>query len=333
MITNVLPETAKSRAVGGRRRSRHVATVALALTLPLALALAAAVAVPRFLHQAAPATHASTGVWPAQGQGAYVLGNGDPAVSPNQKPVPIASVAKVMTAYLVLQKHPLHDGDDGVIFTVEPTDVADTAARRGAGQSVVNVAAGEQLSERDALMAILLPSANNVAVLVARELDGSVAEFVDEMNETARELGMTQTMYTDPSGYDPGTVSTALDQLRLAQVVAKDAPLTAMMATPSYAIPVAGEMTNTDSLLGHDGFVGMKTGSDDAAGGCFMFRAERSTANGNVVLIGVVLGQRGPNLVDAGLQAAVQLADSVAPLSDDPDSPGVQRRVGRPPRR
>ncbi|WP_022881331.1 D-alanyl-D-alanine carboxypeptidase family protein [Gryllotalpicola ginsengisoli] len=314
-----------SRPDGNRRRSARLPRGPLALALVLALAVAAAVTVPRLLTHDAPTTYASTNGWPAEGQGAYVIGNGEPAASPDQKPVPIASVAKVMTAYLVLQKHPLQDGDDGVTFTVEQGDVADTAARRSAGQSVVAVAAGERLSERDALMAILLPSANNVAVLVARELDGSVDAFVEEMNETAQELGMTQTTYTDPSGYDPGTVSTALDQLRLAQVVAKDATLSAMMATRSYTIPVAGEITNTDSLLGHDGFVGMKTGSDEAAGGCFMFRAERDTANGTVTLIGVVLGQRGSSLIGAGLQAAQQLADDVAPIAEASDAPATGR--------
>jgi D-alanyl-D-alanine carboxypeptidase (penicillin-binding protein 5/6) len=72
-------------------------------------------------------------------------------------------------------------------------------------------------------------------------------------------------------------------------------------------------VTNTNSLLGQDGFVGMKTGSDDAAGGCFMFRSERHTGGGTVTLLGVVLGQQGHNLISAGLYAAKQLADRVAP--------------------
>src|SRR5204862_5283623 len=131
-------------------------------------------------------------------------------------------------------------------------------------QSIVDVRAGEQLAEREALMAILLPSANNVAVLVARQDAGSVASFVAEMNRAARALGMSHTTYTDPSGYDDGTVSTALDQLRLAQVAAEDETLAAMMATRTYGLPVAGEVTNTNKLLGPDGFVGMKPGSDEA---------------------------------------------------------------------
>jgi D-alanyl-D-alanine carboxypeptidase (penicillin-binding protein 5/6) len=216
-------------------------------------------------------------------------------------------VAKVMTAYLVLEHHPLGGGDEGPSFVVGDDDVADTEHRRRDGESIVAVRAGERLTEREALMAILLPSANNVAVLVARQVSGSVGAFVAEMNRTAQALGMSQTTYTDPSGYDDGTVSTALDQLRLARVVARDETLAAMMATQSYRLPVAGDVTNTNTLLGRDGFVGMKTGSDRAAGGCFMFRAVVDTDSGTETLIGVVLGQRGHRLIDAGLAAARHL--------------------------
>jgi serine-type D-Ala-D-Ala carboxypeptidase (penicillin-binding protein 5/6) len=264
----------------------------------------------------------STDGWPLRGQGAYVLGDGRPAVSPHQRPVPIASVAKVMTAYVVLEHYPLRAGESGRRFVVGQRDVVETERRRRGGESVVAVRAGEQLTERDALMAILLPSANNVAVLVARQVSGSVASFVAEMNRTARELGMSRTTYTDPSGYDDGTVSTALDQLRLARVVAKDETLAAMMATRTYSLPVAGQVTNTNALLGHDGFVGMKTGSDQAAGGCLMFRAVWPTASGNRSVIGVVLGQRGGNLLAAGLQAAKQLVDRLAPSAARPGQPG-----------
>ena len=65
------------------------------------------------------------------------------------------------------------------------------------------------------VVALLLPSANNVAVMLARYVSGSTGAFVDEMNATAASLGMTGTRYTDPSGYEPTTVSTAVDQLRL----------------------------------------------------------------------------------------------------------------------
>jgi D-alanyl-D-alanine carboxypeptidase (penicillin-binding protein 5/6) len=274
-------------------------------------------------------SYLSTDGWPLRGQGAYVLGNGRPAVSPHQQPVPIASVAKVMTAYLVLKHHALRADDSGPRFVVGQDDVVDTENRRREGQSTVAVRAGEQLTEREALMAILLPSANNIAVLVARQVSGSVASFVAEMNRTARALGMSHTTYTDPSGYGDGTVSTALDQLRLAQVVASDETLAAMMATRSYWLPVAGEVTNTNALVGQDGFVGMKTGSDEAAGGCLMFRAVWPTESGNRSLIGVVLGQHGDNLITAGLYAAKQLVDRLAPNAAPPETSSRSGTAGR----
>jgi serine-type D-Ala-D-Ala carboxypeptidase (penicillin-binding protein 5/6) len=299
----------------GRRRRRVLLGVLLALVLA-----ATAFAAGRHLlnHNDKDRAYLSTDGWPQRGQGAYVLGNGRPAVSPHEQPVPIASLAKVMTAYLVLKHYPLQGADDGRRFTVSQSDVMDTERRHREDQSIVDVRAGEQLTERDALMAILLPSANNIAVLVARQVDGSVASFVAEMNATAHALGMSHTTYTDPSGFDEHTVSTALDQLRLAQVVADNDTLAAMMATRSYSLPVAGKVTNTNALVGQDGFVGMKTGSDDAAGGCFMFRSWRHLGTGNVPLTGVVLGQQGHNLITAGLYAAKQLVDRLAPTAATP---------------
>lgn len=302
----------------GRRRALLVAV--------LALLAATAFAAPRHLLNAKDRSYLSSDGWPLRGQGAYLLGNGRPAVSPHEQPVPIASVAKVMTAYLVLKHYPLRAGDSGRRFVVGQDDVEDTETRRREGQSVVDVRAGERLTEREALMAILLPSANNVATLVARQVSGSVDSFVADMNRTARALGMSHTTYTDPSGYDDGTVSTARDQLRLAQVVAKDGTLAAMMATRRYGLPVAGEVTNTNALLGHDGFVGMKTGSDAAAGGCLMFRAVWRTESGNVTLIGVVLGQRGDNLITAGLYAAKQLVGRLAPNAAPPETSSMSPR-------
>ena len=300
------------------RRARPGSRAMIAFVVALLLALAAFAAARQLLNDDKDRAYLSTDGWPARGQGAYVFGDARPAVSPHQRPVPIASLAKVMTAYLVLEHHPLHGTDDGRRFVVSRNDVADTETRRREDQSVVEVRAGEHLTERDVLMAILLPSANNIAALAARQVDGSVPSFVAEMNRTAHALGMSHTTYTDPSGFDSGTVSTAFDQLRLAQKVADNDTLTAMMATRTYTLPVTGTVRNTNELIGKDGFVGMKTGSDDAAGGCFMFRSWRHTDDGNAPLTGVVLGQQGHNLITAGLYAAKQLVDRVEPTAATP---------------
>jgi D-alanyl-D-alanine carboxypeptidase (penicillin-binding protein 5/6) len=124
------------------------------------------------------------------------------------------------------------------------------------------------------------------------------------MNETARSLGMTHTRYTDPSGYDDSTVSTAADQLRIVERAMRVPVFARIVATPSATLPVAGLVRNTDALLGYDGFVGVKTGSTAAAGGCFAFRAERWVRGKRLTITGVVLGQPGDDLIAAGLAAA-----------------------------
>jgi D-alanyl-D-alanine carboxypeptidase (penicillin-binding protein 5/6) len=260
------------------------------------------------LGEALPST-----VWPAQGQAAFVqTGQWQIQASPNQHAAAIASVAKVMTAYLVLRDHPLRPGQDGPTITLTEADVADTDRRRPQQESVVSIAAGEQLTELEALEALLLPSANNIAAVLARWDAGSAGRFVARMNATARSLGMTHTGYTDPSGYDDATVSTAADQVRIVDRAMRLPVFASIVATPSANLPVAGTVHNTNTLLGHNGFVGVKTGSTAAAGGCFAFRAIRWIDGKRTTITGVVLGQPGHNQIAAGLAAADDMVDRIA---------------------
>jgi D-alanyl-D-alanine carboxypeptidase (penicillin-binding protein 5/6) len=251
-------------------------------------------------------------VWPADGQAAVQIGQARVQAGPNQHAAPIASVAKVLTAYLVLRDHPLGLGRDGPTITLTDADVADTDRRRGQGESVVSIAAGERLTERQALQALLLPSANNIAAVLARWDAGSEERFVVRMNATARSLGMNQTRYTDPSGYDDATVSTAADQVRLVDRAMRLPVFASIVATPSATLPVAGTVHNTNTLLGHDGFVGVKTGSDDAAGGCFAFRAIRWIDGKRSTITGVVLGQPDHDGIAAALAAADVMVDRIS---------------------
>jgi D-alanyl-D-alanine carboxypeptidase (penicillin-binding protein 5/6) len=219
----------------------------------------------------------------------------------------------VMTAYLVLRDHPLGPGEEGPTIVLTGDDVADTERRRGQEESVVSVADGELLTERQALQAMLIPSANNIAAVLARWDAGSTDRFVSRMNATARSLGMTRTRYTDPSGYDDATVSTAADQVRIVARALRLPAFASIVAMPTATIPVAGTVQNTNTLLGRDGFVGVKTGSDHAAGGCFAFRAIRFLDGKRTAITGVVLGQPGHDQIEAGLAAARALVDRIAP--------------------
>jgi serine-type D-Ala-D-Ala carboxypeptidase (penicillin-binding protein 5/6) len=251
-------------------------------------------------------------VWPADGQAAVRIGRSQIQAGPNQHAAPIASVAKVMTAYLVLRDHPLGLGQHGPTIRLSDADVADTDRRRRQEESVVSIAAGEQLTELQALQALLLPSANNIAAVLARWDAGSTDRFVARMNATARSLGMTHTRYTDPSGYDEATVSTAADQVRLVDRAMRLPVFASIVGTPSATLPVAGTVHNTNRLLGHDGFVGVKTGSTGAAGGCFAFRAIRWIDGKRTTITGVVLGQSGNDQIAAGLAAADAMVDRIA---------------------
>jgi D-alanyl-D-alanine carboxypeptidase (penicillin-binding protein 5/6) len=290
-------------------------------------------------HRGEPGEVVPSTVWPADGQAAFVqTGRSQVQAGPNQHPAAIASVAKVMTAYLVLRDHPLRPGQDGPAITLTDADVADTERRGGQQESVVPIAAGEQLTERQALQALLLPSANNIAAVLARWDTGSADRFVARMNATARSLGMTHTRYTDPSGYDDATVSTAADQVRIVDRAMRLPVFASIVATPSATLPVAGTVHNTNTLLGHDGFVGVKTGSTAAAGGCFAFQAIRWIDGKQTTITGVVLGQPGHDQIAAGLAAADAMVDRIAGHSPrrvlaPPDLRQRSLAPGTPPRR
>ena len=80
-------------------------------------------------------------------------------------------------------------------------------------------------------------------------------------------------------------------------------------------------MRNTNTLLGHNGFVGVKTGSTDAAGGCFAFRAVRWIDGKRTAITGVVLGQPGHNQIAAGLAAADAMVDRITGHRAVPELP------------
>lgn len=264
-----------------------------------------------------------TVAWPKQGTAAVeVEGIGDLGSSGGTTPQPIASLAKIMTAYLILRAYPMSTTSSGFTTTITSNDFATYNSDYQQGESVVTVRVGERLTERQALEALLIPSGNNIATLLANYAAGSEAAFVTRMNTMAHKLGMDHTTYADASGFSPSTVSTASDQLELATAAMKLPSFAQIVAMPSAVLPVEGKVVNYNTLAGQDGFLGIKTGSDSHAGGCFVF-AKRATARGKTVtVVGAVLGQdKGASIypmIDAALQAAQALANSaVAAVHDE----------------
>jgi serine-type D-Ala-D-Ala carboxypeptidase (penicillin-binding protein 5/6) len=262
-------------------------------------------------------THPPAVSWPQSGQAALVLGKDRPSASPHQQPAAIASLAKVMTAYLTLERYPITGEQEGFSITVTAADAEAAAEDATRNQSVVAVQAGEQLSERQMLQALLVPSGNNIASMLAADVAGSKTRFLAEMNAKAGALGMNHTTYTDPSGFDSGTVSTAADQLRVFQRAMRFMVFRQIVSMTSVTLPVAGTLTNFNPLLAV-GYTG-KTGSDSAAGGCLAFFTHVTVGERRLTAAGVVMGQgQGSNtstILAAAGEAAEKLVDSVLPAN------------------
>ncbi len=260
--------------------------------------------------------------WPGGGQSALaVAGVGFVGTTGSTKPQPIASLAKMMVAYLILRDHPLAVGQDGPLVTVTPADVALYLSDKAGGQSVLPVTAGEQLNERQLLEGLLLPSGNNIATLLARWDAGSLPAFVAKMNAAATSLGMAHTHYTDASGVDAGTVSTAADQVRVAEADMAMPAFAAVVRLPQATLPYAGVVYNVNADLGKSGIIGVKTGNTTEAGGCVVLAREVMVGGSPRLVIGAVLGQCGlqplPDALKAGerlMAAAPGLLASVRPV-------------------
>jgi serine-type D-Ala-D-Ala carboxypeptidase (penicillin-binding protein 5/6) len=253
--------------------------------------------------------------WPSVGSAAVAVeGVGTLGTYGGDSPQPIASIAKVMTAYIILKDHPLTLGESGPNLSFDATDAATYRTDLGQSQSVIPVSAGESLSELQCLEALLIPSANNIAIKFAQWDSGSVSAFVSKMNATAKSLGMTSTTYTDPSGLQQTTMSSPTDLIRLAEAAMQNSVFSSIVDMPQVTLPQAGTVYNYDYDLGRDGIVGIKTGSDSAAGGCFLFESINHVDGRTLDVFGVVLGQQTVSPITAALNEAKSL---VSPAIDD----------------
>ncbi len=247
--------------------------------------------------------------WPAKGQAAIgAVGYGVLSTHGEQTALPMASVAKVMTALAVLKQHPLQLGEQGPIITITQDDVDYYGKVVSEDGSNTPVVVGEEITQYEALQALLLPSSNNMAYTLARWAYGSEKEYIAYVNNFAKSLGMSSATFDDASGFSPKTAASAEDLARLA-VNAMDNPVIAEIAAQKQAtIPVAGTIYNVNRLLGYKGIVGLKTGNTEEAGGCFMAAAVRDIGGQKITAVSVIMGA--DNLGEA-LRDSVPLVTSV----------------------
>ena len=278
----------------------------------VAFALFRSVPAPRLsLTVPANSTISGTPLSPTPSLGAQeavaISGVGTIAVAGEQTPTPIASLTKMMSALVLLRDHPLSPGESGPSVPVTAADVATYRLEAAQGDSVVKVQAGEQLSEVQALEGALIPSGDNVIQLLATWDAANTAAFVAKMNTLARTLGMDRTHYAGPSGVNPASVSTATDQLRLAEEAMANPVFARIVSMAEVTLPIAGVQYNVDADLGSDGIDGIKTGWVPQSGGCFVLAAKDDLQGTDVSVLGAVLGEQGASPIPTALSTAKRL--------------------------
>ncbi len=249
--------------------------------------------------------------WPSASEAAVgAAGYGLLASNGGQSPKPTASVAKLITAMAVLSKYPLQVGQTGPLITFTSDDVAIYQHYLAEDGSVVEVQAGEQLSEYQALEAMMLPSANNIADSLAIWAFGSLTSYATFANQFVMTLGLNHThIGSDASGFLPDTTSNASDLVTLGLDVLNNPALLAITGLKTAVLPIAGLIKNVDWLLGSDGIIGLKTGNSDQAGGVYLFVAvDNLDASHKLDIVGAIQGT--PTLQDA-LNATIPLLSSV----------------------
>jgi len=187
-------------------------------------------------------------------------------------PRPPASLAKLLTAIVLL------DGnwDSRAQIMVSKSAAEMPAVRLG-------LRAGDALAAGDALLAMLVRSANDACAALVEHAAGSFADFARRMNERAQKLGMGASHFVDPCGLDaPGQYTTVRDLLRLAQAAYEHPQIASAVARRNASIETAAGrhlyFENGNLLLSRmDGVIGMKSGFTSAAGRCLIALARRGT--------------------------------------------------------
>lgn len=202
-----------------------------------------------------------------------------------EKSLPMASTTKIMTTILAIEH-----GDLDSRFTVDPVAVRVEGSSMGLKEN-------DKVTLRDLCYGMMLPSGNDAANCTAVRVGGSIENFVQLMNDKAKQLGLENTHFVTPSGLDDYTqdhYSSALDMARLTRYAMKNKEFRKICSAKSVKLsfgdpPYDRWLTNTNKLLKTcHGVIGVKTGFTDKAGRCLVSCCSR----GGTELICVTLGDR-----------------------------------------
>lgn len=288
----------------------------LAVLLVLGLSLSAALPTAQILVKRIGFVHVASGSFPAVAStisyGVYV-----PALQlsyfPSQKRVPIASITKMMTAYVAL-KALGKESPASKCYDVDATDVAAYHHEVATGQSTALIEIGQSICFDNLMKGLMIHSASDYALIFSRMFAQSPKAFVALMNKTAHHLGMKNTVYADPTGVNPANLSTPRDQLILARELMKFQLVRDAVKLPSINLPVAGNLNSFTPFAGSYNVIGVKSGRTDAAGGCDVMATNMDFRGKNYLALVAVFGARGGDLLKPAGQAALALSNAIPKL-------------------
>jgi D-alanyl-D-alanine carboxypeptidase (penicillin-binding protein 5/6) len=224
--------------------------------------------------------------------------------------VPTASMAKVITALCVLEKSPLKLGQKGPTYTLSQPDIDLYNLEIEHNGSRMGFLAGQKMSEYQALQALLIPSANNIANSLAVWTFGSIDNYTTYANQYLARHGLVNThVGNDASGFDPSTTSSAADLAQIGQLARQNPVIMQIAAQRTFTGPDGTEYSNYNRALGTNGINGLKTGNSDQNGGGLIVTADVPVGAETVHLSGAVTGA---STLDDALQSSEDLVGSVA---------------------
>jgi D-alanyl-D-alanine carboxypeptidase (penicillin-binding protein 5/6) len=207
----------------------------------------------------------------------------------SSSPLPIASITKIVTTLVVLEKKPLAVGKAGPAIPFTAADAAISKAYLARNGEVYPIRVGGSMSERDVLTVTLVASANNYARALVDWAYGSEAQFVPVANAWLARHGLKSTTLTDATGLNSENRSTPTDLIALGKIALADPLVSRLVAIRHTTLPVVGAISNTNTLLGVQGVRGIKTGTLDKAGSSLLFASVITVGGQKITLIGVIL--------------------------------------------
>ena len=222
--------------------------------------------------------------------------------SGDTKPRSIASISKVVTALVVLDAKPLQPGEPGpsIAFNAEMQGLY--AKYLAVNGEVAPMPAGLKLSEYQTLQVMLMKSANNYAGSLAIWAFGSLGAYDRAADAWLERQGLDDTTIDEPTGLDADNTSTATDLVTLGQLALANPVVKEVVGTKKVTVPGAGEIENSNKLLGLDGVEGIKTGTLDEAGACLLFAATYERGGKSVTVVGTILGGVDHDSLDVDVQ-------------------------------